>query len=200
MQKKGASMEEYKAFSAEQVEDFTQEEMDAADRVFGEMEKTLEENGYTLPPLDEIVLIKTTMKEEPGAAAYTHGTQIYLSAYVLETYLSDTADEATARYARHIFWHELFHCLTRQRTLTRYSGPTQAMSSIPKSAWRIIPGTPWPMAWTDREGSAIRIPRSLKVYIRSLKADRTDCGTEGTRRGDTAPNCVRQTETKEVTT
>ena len=39
MQKKGAVMEEYKAFAAEQTEDFTEEEMDAADSIFREMEK-----------------------------------------------------------------------------------------------------------------------------------------------------------------
>lgn len=89
MQKKDASMEEYKAFAVEQVLDFTQEEMDAADSLFAEMEKTLEENGYTLPPLDEIVLIKTSMHEECDASAYTHCTQIYLSDRVLERYLSD---------------------------------------------------------------------------------------------------------------
>ena len=74
MQKKGASMEEYKAFAVEQVEDFTQEEIRAADTLFAEMEQTLADNGYTLPPLDEIVLVKTTMAEECYAAAYTHGT------------------------------------------------------------------------------------------------------------------------------
>ena len=113
MQKKGASMEEYLAFAAEQVEDFTQEEMDAADAIFGEMEKTLEETGYALPPLDEIVLIKTTMKEECGVSAYTHGTQIYLSEKLPNRYLSDTGDGEMATYVRYVFWHEVFHCLTR---------------------------------------------------------------------------------------
>ena len=46
------------------------------DEYFSYMEKVLKDNGYTLPPQDEIVLIKTTMDEEPGAAAYTHGTEI----------------------------------------------------------------------------------------------------------------------------
>ena len=113
MQKKGAVMEEYKAFAAEQTEDFTEEEMDAADSIFREMEKTLEENGYTLPPLDEIVLIKTTMKEECGVTAYTHGTQIYMSEKLLGRYLSGKGDDATEQLVRYVFWHEMFHCLTR---------------------------------------------------------------------------------------
>lgn len=113
MQKKGAAMEEYKAFAVEQVEDFTEEEMDAADSIFREMEKTLEENGYTLPPLDEIVLIKTTMEEECGVTAYTHGTQIYMSEKLLGTYLSRMGDGTTTQLVRYVFWHEMFHCLTR---------------------------------------------------------------------------------------
>ena len=64
MQKKGASMEEYKAFAVEQVVDFAQEEIEALDALLGEMEETLTANGYTLPPLDEIILVKTTMAEE----------------------------------------------------------------------------------------------------------------------------------------
>ena len=113
MQKKGASMEEYKAFAVEQAEDFTEEEMDAADSIFREMEKTLEENSYTLPPLDEIVLIKTTMKEECSVTAYTHGTQIYMSEKLLGRYLSGKGDDATEQLVRYVFWHEMFHCLTR---------------------------------------------------------------------------------------
>ena len=113
MQKKGASMEEYKAFAAEQVEDFTQEEITAVDGIFDEMGKTLAENGYKLPPLDEIVLIKTTMAEECGASAYTHGTQIYISGAALKKYLFDVPDGKMDSFMRYIFWHEVFHCLTR---------------------------------------------------------------------------------------
>ena len=47
MQKKGASMEEYKAFAVEQVVDFTQEEIDAIDALLGEMSETLSQWLYT---------------------------------------------------------------------------------------------------------------------------------------------------------
>lgn len=109
MQKKNATMEEYQSFAIEQVEDFTPEEIAAIDEIFVWMEKTLEENGYTLPPLDEIVLIKTTMKEECDAGAYTHGTQIYLSENMIKDYVSGK----DKMFVREIFWHETFHCLTR---------------------------------------------------------------------------------------
>lgn len=110
MQKKGASMEEYKAFVVEQVMDFTQEEIDTADALFAEMEETLTANGYTLPPLDEIILVKTTMAEECYVSAYTHGTQIYLS----EKYLNvDLNDKEKVLFTKYVLWHEIFHCLTR---------------------------------------------------------------------------------------
>ena len=71
-----SGLDEYKAFGAEQVQEFSEEEKKVMDEYFSYMEKVLKDNGYTLPPQDEIVLIKTTMDEEPGAAAYTHGTEI----------------------------------------------------------------------------------------------------------------------------
>ena len=113
MQKKGATIEEYKAHAAEQVLDFTGEEVKAVDAVFAEMEKSLGDNGYTLPPLGEIVLIKTTMQEEPGASAYTHGTQIYLSPRLLDFLMADQANKHVITYMEHVLWHETFHCLTR---------------------------------------------------------------------------------------
>ena len=113
MQKKGGSMEEYKAFAVEQVVDFTQEEIDAADALFGEMEETLTANGYTLPPIDEIILVKTTMAEECDVTAYTHGTQIYLAGKLLKFNLSDPNDKDSILNTKYILWHEIFHCLTR---------------------------------------------------------------------------------------
>ena len=109
MQKKNADMQEYLAFAKEQVLDFTEEEKALADSLFSEMERTLAERGCTLPPLDEIILIKTTMQEEPGAAGYTHGTQIYLH----ERILNWVEFELLANRSKAVFWHELFHCLTR---------------------------------------------------------------------------------------
>ena len=64
MQKKGASIEEYKAFAVEQVVDFTQEEIDALDALLGEMGETLTANGYTLPPLDESDIYYTPEQAE----------------------------------------------------------------------------------------------------------------------------------------
>ena len=111
MQKTGAGMDEYLDFSGKQVKDFTAREQKLIDECFEEMEKTIADNNYTLPPLEEIVLIKTTMEEEPGAGAYTHGTQIYIG----EQYLIHLARNPILEKDSFIslLWHELFHCLTR---------------------------------------------------------------------------------------
>ena len=91
-----------KAFAVEQVIDFTQEEIDTADALFAEMEETLTANGYTLPQLDEIILVKTTMAEEYNVSAYTHGTQIYLS----EKYLKvDLNNKEKVLFTEYVFWH-----------------------------------------------------------------------------------------------
>ena len=115
MQKKDTTMEEYQAFAKEQVEDFTDEEKELLDGYFSRMNQILVDNGYYLPEMDEIVMIKTTMKEELGAGAYTHGTQIYFGSMIIEGALSDDKDtkERCNEYLRVVLWHELFHCLTR---------------------------------------------------------------------------------------
>lgn len=113
MQKKDATMEEYLDFASQQTMDFTDEEKALVDTQICEMEKVIEEQGYNLPPLDEIVFVKTTMEEENGVAGYTHGTQIYVSASMLEEYLAAPEEEKPVHELDEFFWHELFHCLTR---------------------------------------------------------------------------------------
>ena len=104
LQMKGGKLEEYLAFAREQVQDFTEEEKALISRNMDRIEAKLEANGYALPELEPIVFIKTTMEEECGAAGYTHGTQIYLSALALQYYGDDVET---------LLAHELFHCLTR---------------------------------------------------------------------------------------
>lgn len=113
MQRKGATLEEYKSFASEQTRDFTQEERDLVDKHLKNMEAVLGERGYTLPPLDEVTFVKTTMAEERGAGAYTHGTTIYLSDELLNPTSSEDNSDGNQDYLIFVFWHELFHCLTR---------------------------------------------------------------------------------------
>ncbi|MBQ6173103.1 MAG: hypothetical protein IJK28_00600 [Clostridia bacterium] len=111
LQKKGATLEELETFAAAQTRDFTKKEKAAVDRAMAKIERRITECGYRLPPTDGIVFIKTTMKEECGAGAYTHGTQVYLGKEILSygtadsDFLQEFLDEMVA--------HELFHCLTR---------------------------------------------------------------------------------------
>ena len=111
LQKKDARMEELLSFAGEQVLDFADAEKALLDDYFESMRHTLNEKGYLLPPQEEIVLVKTTMNEESGAGAYTHGTQIYLSGERLGE--AAAGDEARKSEMKEILWHELFHCLTR---------------------------------------------------------------------------------------
>lgn len=111
MQKTDATLEELESFAAGQTRDWTEEEKAAIDAVMQDIENICAERGYTLPATDGIVFAKTTMAEECGAAAYTHGTQIYLSERLMPYTVSD--DPAYQEYFREIIAHELFHCLTR---------------------------------------------------------------------------------------
>lgn len=112
MMQSGGTMEEYLEHAARQTLDFTSSEIEYIDSRIALMEETLTSNGFELPPLDEIIFIKTTMLEEPGAGGYTHGTQIYLSDEMLEAIMNDDS-VPVQEYAEEFFWHELFHCLTR---------------------------------------------------------------------------------------
>ena len=116
MQKKNADMDEYLSFAKEQVLDFSAEEMKLVDKLIRKMEKLLVKSGYTLPPLDEIVFVKTTMYEECDAGGYTHGTDIFLSEYCFDEVLHGEDRETRTGYLyvlKEMLWHELFHCLTR---------------------------------------------------------------------------------------
>ena len=113
VQKTGATMEEYQAFAAEQVLDFTDEEKALFDGCLAEMELTLVERGYTLPPLGEVVFVKTTGAEECHVAAYTHGTTIFVSTDLLALLSDPSIADEEQNLLPYILWHELFHCLTR---------------------------------------------------------------------------------------
>ena len=110
LQSKDATMEEYLSFASDQVEDFSDEHKALIEECFDRIEKTIADKGYKLPPLDEIILICTTMQEECGSTAYTHGTQIYISKSYLD---SCTGKNEIDPYMIFVTAHELFHCLTR---------------------------------------------------------------------------------------
>ena len=110
MQETGASLERYKEFAKEQVRDFTDEQKAVINKHMERIINTIKDRGYQLPELEQIVFINTTMKEECGATAYTHGTQIYFNGDVLA---EKSRDDQNPELIDHLISHELFHCMTR---------------------------------------------------------------------------------------
>lgn len=102
MRKENASLAEYISYSVEQVEDFGAEEIKAVTDAMATIEDSFKKLGCQLPVPDEIVFIKTTMKEEGGANAYTRKNQIFLGSECLNSV------HFTGTLA-----HELFHCISR---------------------------------------------------------------------------------------
>ena len=116
LQKKGATMEEYLEFAKNQILDWTDEEKNIITRGMKIIEDKFKERNWKMPPLETIIFIKTTMKEENNVTGYTHGTQIYLKD-VAEIYKEENGtDEQMPKKVMHILCHELFHCLTRCNT------------------------------------------------------------------------------------
>ena len=111
VQKKGATLDELKDFAVTKMQEFSEEDKKILDKSLEEMAAMAAEKGYQLPELDEIILIKSTQEEESGSAAYTHGTQIYFSDYLIELLKSE--DPEKYQSGKELLWHELFHCLTR---------------------------------------------------------------------------------------
>lgn len=114
MQKLDATLEELEAFTAEQTRDFTEAEKAAIDKAMQEVEDICQTRGYKLPTTDGIVFAKTTMQEECGAGAYTHGTQIYMGESYMNVAVSGVED--LEQVFREMVIHELFHCLTRNHS------------------------------------------------------------------------------------
>lgn len=111
LQKLGATLAELEAFAAEQTLDYTDAEKARIDQSLALIEKNCAERGYALPPLEDIVFVKTTMADECYADAYTHGTQIYIGENMLKYGLDDNPEDQACFDT--IMAHELFHCLTR---------------------------------------------------------------------------------------
>ena len=111
LQSKTATIEQLKEFGATQMNEFTDAEKVAIDQTMAEIEQEIKTAGYHLLKIDDIVYIKSTQKEENDSGAYTHGSQIYLGDYVLNSLTSD--DPQTKLYGKSILYHEIFHCLTR---------------------------------------------------------------------------------------
>ncbi|MCR5735732.1 MAG: hypothetical protein K6G22_14085 [Lachnospiraceae bacterium] len=105
------TLDEMMEFGASQMEEFTEEEKTAYNDIIEEMRADLKTSGYTLPEMDEFILIRSTQEEEAGSGAYTHGSQIYLGQMIADMVCSDNEEDRI--WGKQILWHEIFHCLTR---------------------------------------------------------------------------------------
>ncbi|MBP5374248.1 MAG: hypothetical protein J6Y31_04955 [Bacteroidales bacterium] len=124
----GKSLDEFKAISAEQIMDFSEEEKKALAKTMDFIEARCGELGFSLPVRREIVFIKTTMDDEGHMGGYTLNNEIYLSEFDTErfarAYQGDPSLDADYRefrvlLARELVSHELFHTLTRNDAIFR---------------------------------------------------------------------------------
>lgn len=109
--KEDVSLDEYLAFLKEQVSEFSEEQKAAIDGLMAKINEHIEKEQYHLPLSEEITLVMTSMREEPGADAYTHKTDIYMN-MVLPA-LAGSPDALYQTKAFEIMCHEIFHTLTR---------------------------------------------------------------------------------------
>ena len=111
LQKKGGTVEELKLFAASQIKDFTEEEMTLVNEIVEWFLLMCKENGYTLPPMEEIVFVRSTLYDEFGASGYSTGMQIYLGDELFLR-LKGNDEQAKIKF-KHTLIHEMFHCMTR---------------------------------------------------------------------------------------
>jgi hypothetical protein len=111
MRKENATIEELMEYGREQILDFTYEEQIAVSKAMAVIEDSLTAIACNLPIPEDIVFIKTTMKDEGSANAYTIKNQIFLSSKFLVTD-TDENPEAHNRMLKTLA-HELFHCISR---------------------------------------------------------------------------------------
>ena len=117
----GKTIDDFKTFSASQIQDFTEEEKKAIDAMVSLIEARLDALGVCLRP-DEVIFIKSDMQDEGGAGGFTHKNEIYLTSFIVQAIVDvlQGKDTYPPDYLEYISFtlpslmaHELFHCLTR---------------------------------------------------------------------------------------
>ena len=100
------------------MREFTEKEKNLVSKQIIKMENTLNNQKMSLPFDEEIIFIKSTQKEENGSLSYTHSTQIYLGEEIFNM-MGDKSDIRDKFKVEKIFWHELFHCISRTNAIFR---------------------------------------------------------------------------------
>jgi len=103
MKKSGATLDEFINFSVDQVREFTEKDKTSLNNAMALLERLLDKRGLKLP-VGKIIYIKTTMIEEGGALAYTHGNEIYIGQELLDQEPLECVKCLT---------HEMWHCISQ---------------------------------------------------------------------------------------
>lgn len=103
--KRNATREDLLCKIKQETRNFTKEEQDSIAKAFSILTDDINNKGLDLPLPDNILLIKTSMKEEGGAAAYTRGDVICVG--------EDFLKKIDSRRLAKLLAHELFHIMTR---------------------------------------------------------------------------------------
>lgn len=105
LQNPNGTREDLLAFRQREVREWTEEEKQLILQDMLELNKIIRAEGYELPFPKEVILVKSTMKDEGNAGGYTQSNWIALSANYLERAGDDNR--------RKLLLHELSHILTR---------------------------------------------------------------------------------------
>lgn len=97
---------DYKEFASRQVRDFSESDRLAISNAFARLNRRFAALGFKSPLTNEVVLVKTTMREEFRAAGYTRGSAVYLR--------EDLPPNAPDMMLDQFLAHEVFHVLSRQ--------------------------------------------------------------------------------------
>ena len=114
--KEDATLDELIAYAQDQVLDFTPDEIHLVESSVSFIEFQLNHLKCSIPVPQEMVFVKSTLKDESGAWAYTTGNQIFLNVSLLEYFLpkpSERVDFEKGIRFTVLIAHELFHCFTR---------------------------------------------------------------------------------------
>lgn len=105
LQKVDGKKSELLRMAMEETRNWSDEEKDNVKKAFKSIQNQIAKQKFNLPFPEEIIIVKTTQKEEGGSTAYTRKNWIALGERILKA-PTDTLAQ--------IVVHELFHILTRE--------------------------------------------------------------------------------------
>ena len=108
LQAKGGTLEEYIAYSEEQVLAFTPQDEQRVLDALEWLRDALERHGLSLPDPGEITFVKATGQEALGSAGYTSEGTVFVAEFAF------SPEKYTDEEFRTLVFHELSHCLSRK--------------------------------------------------------------------------------------